>query len=78
LCNTYQCIVIDLYGFKKPIVMKNKYKEGSAVHAIANPGQKLIIRRYVDRVYYCKIAENLTAKELVFFEWELASDSIKE
>ena len=54
--------------------MENKYKEGSVVHATANPAQKLIIRRYVDRVYYCKIAEDLKAKELVFFEWELNSD----
>jgi len=53
--------------------MENKYKEGSTVFAIANPTQKLIIRRYVESVYYCKIAIDLKAKELVFFEWELSS-----
>lgn len=57
--------------------MDNKYKEGSVVHAVANPTQKLIVRRYVDRVYYCKIAKDLKAKELVFFEWEIASDGMR-
>lgn len=57
--------------------MQNKYKEGSTVFARANPTQKLIIRRYVDRVYYCKIAADVNAKELVFFEWEIGLDQIK-
>jgi len=51
--------------------MENKFKEGTIVFAKVKPNQKLIIRRYVDGIYYCKIEENVTLKELVFFEREL-------
>ncbi len=51
--------------------MTNKYKEGSVVCAIENPTQKLRIRRYVDRIYYCKIQKDPALKELVYFEREL-------
>jgi hypothetical protein len=51
--------------------MKNKFKEGSIVCAIVNPTQKLRIRRYVDRIYYCKIHKDSAHKELVYFEREL-------
>lgn len=54
--------------------MENKYKEGEEVYAKVNPSLKLIIRRYVDRIYYCKIKENPTQKELVYFEREIMSD----
>jgi len=53
------------------MIMDNKYKEGSTVCAMVNPIQKLLIRRYVDRIYYCKIQNDLAHKELVFFEREL-------
>ena len=55
--------------------MKKKYKDGEEVYAKVNPSQKLIIRRYVDRIYYCKIKKDPTLKELVYFERELMSDS---
>ena len=55
--------------------MENKYKEGEEVYAKVNPSLKLIIRRYVDRIYYCKIKINPTLKEPVYFERELMSDS---
>ena len=45
----------------------NKYKEGKVVFAIVNPTIKLIVRRYVDRIYYCRIQQNPTQKELVYF-----------
>lgn len=51
--------------------MENKYKEGSIVCAIVNPSQELLIRRYVAKIYYCKIQNDLAHKELVFFEREL-------
>lgn len=57
--------------------MENKYKEGQEVYAKVNPTLKLIIRRYVDRIYYCKIKENPTQKELVYFEREIMSDTTK-
>ena len=54
--------------------MENKFKEGEEVYAKVNPALKLIIRRYVDRIYYCKIKKNPTQKELVYFEREITSD----
>lgn len=50
----------------------NKYQAGEIVHALVNPAQKLIIRRYVDSIYYCIIQEDPTLKELVYFERELS------
>lgn len=51
---------------------ENKYKEGETVVAKVNPELKLIIRRYVDRIYYCKIPGEPERKELVYFERELS------
>jgi hypothetical protein len=53
--------------------MSNKFKEGETVFAIANPEEQLIIRRYVDRIYYCKLKAHPEQKELVYFERELAN-----
>ena len=55
--------------------MENKFKEGEEVFAKVDPSVKLIIRRYVDRVYYCKIKKDLSLKEKVYFEREITSDS---
>ena len=51
--------------------MENKFKEGEVVQAKVNPTLNLVIRRYVDRIYYCKIQSEPTHKELVYFEREL-------
>jgi hypothetical protein len=53
---------------------ENKYKEGETVFAKVNPELKLIIRRYVDRIYYCKVLDEPERKELVYFERELSKD----
>lgn len=54
--------------------MENKYKEGQVVYAKVNPSLKLIIRRYVDSIYYCKTHDKPDQKELVYFERELMDD----
>jgi len=54
--------------------MENKYKDGEEVYAKVNPSLKLIVRRSWDSVYYCKIKEDITQKELIYFEKELMSD----
>ena len=54
---------------------KNKYKEGEVVYARVYPTIKLIIRRYVDRIYYCNIAEAPQKKDLVYFERELMTNA---
>ncbi len=62
--------------YTKVIVMENKYKEGDVVTAKENPTKKLVIRRYVDRIYYCKIQGEPDAKELVYFEREFVNEPI--
>jgi len=52
-------------------VMENKFKEGDIVSAKEAPEKKLVVRRYVDRIYYCKVQGEPEAKELVYFEREL-------
>jgi hypothetical protein len=49
----------------------NLYKEGSTITAKANPGQKLVIRRYLQRIYYCAVINEPDRKDLVYFEREL-------
>lgn len=56
----------------KAEIAENKYKEGDVVIANADPTQKLVIQRSTDRVYYCKVQADPEAKELVYFERELA------
>lgn len=51
--------------------MENKYKEGEIVYAKVNPEVKLVIRRYVDKIYYCKFPDEPARKELVYFEREI-------
>lgn len=62
--------------------MENKYKEGELVYAIKDPEQKLVIRRYLDRIYYCKVQNEPEHKELVYFEREILpvtdSDAVKQ
>ncbi len=53
--------------------MNYKFKEGETVFAIVKPEEKLIIRRYVDRIYYCQLKEHPEQKELVYFERELTN-----
>lgn len=54
--------------------MQNKYPERSVVYAIAKPEVKLIVKRYMDRVYYCRALLDPAQKELTFFERELTSE----
>ena len=49
----------------------NKFMEGSEVFAKANPTITLIIRRYLDKIYYCKVKEDPNQEEQVYFEREI-------
>lgn len=57
--------------------MENKFKEGETVFAIVNPKEKLVIRRYVDSIYYCQLKEHPEQKELVYFERELMNKVVE-
>ncbi|MBW6533874.1 MAG: hypothetical protein K0B11_02590 [Mariniphaga sp.] len=52
-------------------IAKKRFREGEVVCALVNPKLKLVIRRYVDRIYYCKIQQDTARKELVYFDREL-------
>ncbi len=56
--------------------MENKYQVGQEVYAKVAPEFKLVIRRYLNRIYYCKIKDHPERKELVYFERELEADPI--
>ncbi len=58
--------------------MKSKFTAGDTVYAKVNPSLKLIVRRYVDQVYYCKEQEHPERQELVYFERELEEDPLLE
>lgn len=51
----------------------NIYEEGSIVYAKHAPHLKLIIRRYVDRIYYCKSEQDTVAPDQIYFERELTN-----
>ncbi len=48
-----------------------KYAAGTVVYALVEPDLKLVIRRYIDRIYYCRIPSKPEHKELVYFEREI-------
>jgi len=50
---------------------ENKYKEGEIVYAKECPSIPLKVRRYVHRIYYCRIVDDPEDDELVYFEREL-------
>jgi hypothetical protein len=50
-----------------------KYKVGEKVVAIAIPAVQLCIRRFVDRIYYCRLVSDPDSNDLVYFERELIS-----
>lgn len=49
----------------------NRFEAGNLVYAKENPKLALIVRRYVDRIYYCNVRDNSDHKELVYFDREL-------
>ncbi len=52
--------------------LDSKYIDGQRVYAKVNPARKLIIRRYYDRIYYCREVDG-SEKEYAFFEREISS-----
>ncbi len=54
--------------------VQNKYNAGDIVYAKVNPRLELVIRRYIDQIYYCKVKDDPERKELVYFERELVKN----
>lgn len=55
--------------------MENKFKQGEVVYAKTKLSVKLVIRRYIDRMYYCTVQENPQQREEVYFERELVTEA---
>jgi hypothetical protein len=55
--------------------MDNLFAEGTFITAKNAPAQKLLIKRYLGRIYYCTAVTDPTQKLLVFFERELIGPS---
>ena len=51
--------------------MDNKYKDGTLIIAKSDPDRQLIIDRYLDRIYYCKLVSEPQGKLLAYYEREL-------
>ena len=51
--------------------MDNIYKEGTLITAKSNPDRRLVICRYIKRIYYCRPVDDPDGKALVYFEREL-------
>jgi hypothetical protein len=52
-------------------MMENKFGEGTTVYALAHPNDKLIVRRYIKRIYYCTAPDDPEQKDLVLYEREI-------
>lgn len=55
----------------KFLVMTNYYTTNEIVFERIHPERKLIVKRYLNGIYYCLPLENRLRKELVYFESEL-------
>ncbi len=51
--------------------IEHKYDDGDIVYSKINPDEKLLVRRYIDRIYFCRHIPDLGQKELAYFEREL-------
>lgn len=51
--------------------MENKFLVGETVFAKAHPEIMLVIRRYIDRIYYCRLKDVKSDKDYVYFEREI-------
>lgn len=51
--------------------MDNLYTVGTFTTAKNDPARKLMIKRYLGRIYYCTAVDDPTQKLLAFFEREL-------
>lgn len=57
--------------------MENKFKTGDFVYSRHATDKKLVVKRHIDRIYYCQHADDKSAtpRENVYFERELISES---
>lgn len=49
----------------------NSFNVGDTVFSKSEPDRPLIVRRYLQRIYYCRLKNDDNDVDLVFFEREL-------
>lgn len=54
--------------------VQNKYNVGDVIYAKSNPDVQLVVRRYIDKIYYCKTKAHPERKDLVYFEREIVEN----
>jgi hypothetical protein len=54
-------------------ILDNIFQNGELISSNADPLRQLVIRRYVDRIYYCRDKNEPDGNDLVFFERELTA-----
>ena len=59
------------------MLFEKRFEDGEEVYAIAHPSVPLIVRRYIDRVYYCRVRDDATQKEQVYYDRELVAPKQK-
>ncbi|XOV91092.1 MAG: hypothetical protein ACFHWX_12870 [Bacteroidota bacterium] len=55
--------------------MRNRFQSGDIVYSKKAPKVKLMIRRYIDERYYCKVLNSPYSPELSFYERDLIASS---
>lgn len=56
---------------------ENKFEAGDTVYTKANPDVKLVVRRYIGRIYYCTFPEEPKRQELALFARELVDSDLQ-
>ncbi len=54
----------------------NKFNKGDIVFERVNPGQKLTVSRYENKLYYCSLEGQPNRKDLVFHERDLMTEKV--
>lgn len=58
------------------VKMEARFKIGEVVYERIRPGQKLIVNRFANNLYFCRSLEDVHRKDLVFFERELMPEKV--
>ena len=56
----------------------NTFQEGTVITAKSDPGVKLVIMKYYQRIYYCSVVGDANHKPLTYFERELIPPSTSD
>lgn len=66
-------LYLNQIAMKNEINNDNLYKEGTIIYAKMEPGIKLIITKYRQRIYYCTVVDHPNQNNLAYFESELVA-----